>query len=608
MPLKGTSAKTADCSGRQKFIPAESTLSGSGKQKVLLPTADYVRPSSPEWSCPIKTPSNFRLYGIREFEPSKKLWRAPESYCGPFKKEFLSSWWGLEQSGALSQIGDPGAVVNRVRQKEIAAILNVARETVTKRLAMFSSFGQGCRLCTKEGKHALPCSCKCHNVHPEWRDDSLCKCHGRPRRQCHSEKLSAIAANHPHWNKGLSSGDDRLHRSSTEHVSPVAGDYENSTSVPAGVPDPISPPGETAVEGEGDNCRRANRDGVRARKHVGAILARNPGFAIAQSYALACKDGDRPGIGAGAGQVAFLARTFGDHLFSRKKQEWLDPRQSLEGFRKSYGWMWHPNMPTDRDCACVRGQLKLGFQEVCPKCAGAGYIITSPFFGEDQPGMTDYAKMQLHWLLDRGIDKELRRCGKCEKTFEGDQLCPGCHGRGDLFKKRGELNGPGSAKYTEKNIADALGLNVSTVRRNFTTYKRLNIIRTKPGEVWRKCQKCTNLPLYTGACPGCGSTSEPIKRRDAQLIIWLPSRTLDKQIAEAERVRLKALVKWHESWLDQKHQADLVAAVELAKKVLGEWEGKEHLLLSFYNEMRRRLAASKLRANLVNVLFPLQRE
>jgi hypothetical protein len=359
------------------------------------------------------------------------------------------------------------------------------------------------------------------------------------------------------------------------------------------------------------------------RKHVAAILARNGGFRIAQSYALACKDGDRPGAGAGANQVGFLARTFGADIFSLEKQRkrkegtevvgWLGPQQSLEGYSKS-GYWWHPNMPTDRDCDCAMGQMKLPTQEICPKCGGAGYTLTSPAFkdarGKPQAGMTDFCKAQMQFLFDRGLDKELRRCGKCSKTFEGDHLCPGCGGKGDRVKKRGELNGEGSTGYSEPAIAAALGLSVSTVSRNFTTLKRLGMLRTTPGDVWRKCQnnKCRNLPLYTGKCPGCGSSSDPIKRRDPQLIIYLFSRTLDKEITRSERARLDALVKWHRKWLDQRHQAELESAVELCRRVLDEWEGKEHLLLSYYNEMRRRLGASKLRANLVNVLFPFQRE
>jgi hypothetical protein len=335
---------------------------------------------------------------------------------------------------------------------------------------------------------------------------------------------------------------------------------------------------------------------------VAQLITRNPGWRIANRYAHACDDGKRPKIEETHRHVAFLAQAFGAHLFSREKQTWLHPQQSLGGYRKSYGWVWDSHLPDAPDCACVTGQLKLDFHEECPRCGGAGFEIGG--------SMTGYCRMQLHFLLDRGLDVELRRCGKCKKTFEGNQNCSGCGGHGDVFKRRGYLNENPEHGYTEEDIAQALGLHVSTVRKNFKVLKRLNIIRTAAGNVWRKCQndRCRNLPLYNTKCPGCGSTSDPIKARDPQIIIFVASRIFDKQIARAERERLDAILRAHRRWLDKKHLAELEAAVELAKKVLDEWEGGEHLLVSFYKEMRRRMAASKIRAKLRNALFPLQRE
>jgi hypothetical protein len=507
----------------------------------------------------VKTPLHLQKHGIAEITPSRKLWRAPLGYCGPFKKEFISSWWALEHTGALAQIGDPGARVDRVPQKQIAAILGITRETLTKRLMIFSS------------------------PDPEWDQKVLCKCHGRPRRECQSQKLRAIAANHPHWNKGSESADFR-----------GAGSEEGDARSPSEIPHQGN---KEAAQGAGLPASKSVKDGSRVRKHVGVILARNAGFAVANSYAIACKDGDRPSINAGANQVGFLAHTFGAHLFSREKQTWANGplKIGLEGFRRSIGWIWDQHLPDAPDCACMTGQLKLSFQEVCPRCGGAGFVVGG--------SLPDYGRMLLHWLVDRGIDEEWRSCAKCTRTFTGKEMCPGCGARGQVIKKRGELN-----NYTQEDIAQATGLDVSTVRRYFTTFKRLQLVRTVPGEVWRKCLKC-KLPPYTGQCPGCKSNcTTEIVRRDPQLIIWLTSRTLDKQIADTERRRLAAIVAAHRRWLDHKHLAELQTAADLAKRVLGEWEGHEHLLISFYNEMRRRLEASKLRANFINVLFPRQRE
>jgi len=357
----------------------------------------------------------------------------------------------------------------------------------------------------------------------------------------------------------------------------------------------------TSGQDDSVNCDRG-KDGVRVRQHVAAILARNPGWRVANSYALACDDGLRPAISAGANQVGFLAHTFGADLFSRKKQDWLEDWQSLEGFRRSRGWHFDPNLPNAPDCVCRRGQMKLGFQEICPKCEGRGFLI--------EGSMPDYARQVLHWMDDRGMDVELRRCARHKKLFEANQCCTECGSRGDLHKKRGELNGAGSVKYSMEKIAAANGLDVSTLYRYFTVYKRLGLIRTAPGTKYRKCEnaRCSKLDLYVDKCPGCGGANGAIKKSDPQLIIDLTSRTLDRDMARAERARMDRLVKWHRKWLDQKHQAELESAVAMVKKVLGEWEGKEHLLQSFYSEMRRRLAASNSRANLVNVLFPLQLE
>jgi DNA-binding CsgD family transcriptional regulator len=576
----------------------------------------------------------------------QKLWRPWLSSAHPDKQYIIGWSWGLEQSGAVPQIGDPATWAERVSHEEIALIMGCTRETVTKSLGMLYYFGQGCRRCSgANGEHDVKCRCKCHTTHPEWREESLCACHGIPRRDCQSEKLKAIAANHPHWQTHHGDTEARSEKAEREKSkeAPLAdqiqanrqdgeatlGNTEDHAKLDSGLahlpddegvrletlggsnPTPSnSPPGEGAAVVEASGRRANRKDGERrGREHVAPIFARNAGFACANTYALACDTGKRPGIGAGSNQVGFLAHTFGADLFSRQAQNgWLEPRQSLEGFRKSRPQWFDPKLPDAWDCDCVLGQKKFNFQEVCPKCEGRGFIIGKPTEENGYKGSMPWrGRMILHFLDDRGLDVELRRCNKCDRVFEGNQMCAGCGARGEVHKKRGELNS-GSAKYTEYQIGLALGLHESTVSSYFKRFRRIGILRTVKGTAWRKCQRCTNLPLYTDKCPGCGSTSDPIKRRDPQLIIDLTSRTLDKQLAATERTRLENLVKWHRKWLDQKHQAELEAAVEMAKKVLGEWEGREHLLVSFHREMRRRFAASKLRANLVNVLFPLQRE
>lgn len=310
------------------------------------------------------------------------------------------------------------------------------------------------------------------------------------------------------------------------------------------------------------------------RKYLGSIFVRNGGFGVANSYAL--PEAARPAILKGGRpddptyDATALARQFGDDLFDRQAHTWLK-YSSLNGFRKSYGWIWHPNLPDARRCSCRLGQRKLEFVGICPKCNGAGFIITSRALpGKDgKPGksMPANGRIILHWLLDRGIDEEVR-------DKETNQIT----------KHRGILE-----HYTQEDIGRALGLDVSTVRRYFRAFRWLNLVRTVPGKVtW--------------------NTDGSVKDREPHKILWLPSRTLDEDIARAEKDRLTALLKWNRRFLKDRELEALESAVELAQHVLGEWEGQEHRLESFWNEMRRRLAARDDHARLVNVLFPLQRE
>ena len=128
------------------------------------------------------------------------------------------------------------------------------------------------------------------------------------------------------------------------------------------------------------------------------------------------------------------------------------------------------------------------------------------------------------------------------------------------------------------------------------------------GRAWRKCLKCK--VEYSGRCKGCGAIGGKVVRREPHKIIYLPTRTMDKELCQSERNRLDAVVRKAERMKLQQHQMQcLVAAVELSKQVLGdEFEGFEHYLESFWKEMHRRLAGHDDHARLVNVLFPLQRE
>lgn len=433
------------------------------------------------------------------------------SYVGEDKKEYVSVVWVMEANGAIAQIGEDPSSAKRVSHKQLSLSLGLrSRSTFTKRCMKFSAPDR-CPRCGLQSVKILwnyiatrtPGGLQCESL----------RCWHRfaprwteERRLKHSELIRALRGSSSHT----------IHK---------------------------------------------------RRKYLGSIFVRNGGFGAANSYAM--PEAARPAILKGGRpddptyDAAALARQFGDDLFDRNAHTWLK-YSTLNGFRKSYGWIWHPNLPDARRCACRLGQRKLAFVGICSKCNGAGFIITSRALGGKS--MPANGRIILHWLLDRGIDEEIR-----DKDNK-------------ITKHRGILEG-----YTQKDIGQALGMDVSTVRRYFRAYRWLNLIRTVPGEVtW--------------------NPDGSVKDRAPHKIKWLPWCTLDEDIARAEKDRLDALLKWNRRFLKERELEALESAVELAKRVLGEWEGQEHRLESFWNEMRRRLAAHDDHARLVNVLFPLQRE
>jgi hypothetical protein len=431
----------------------------------------------------------------------------------------------MEANGAIAAIGDApaSASVHRVSHQQLSLSLGMqSRSTFTKRCMKFSAPDR-CPRCGLQSVRILwnsiatrtPGGLQCesprcrHRFAPRWTEE---------RRLKHGELIKEIGRKHPHWS-----------RPRKRHA--------------------------------------ALRTVKHRRKYLGSIFVRNGGFGAANSYAL--PEAARPAILKGGRpddptyDAAALARQFGDDLFDRHAHTWLK-YASLNGFRKSYGWIWHPNLPDARRCSCRLGQRKLEFVGICPKCNGAGFIITSRALGGKS--MPANGRIILHWLLDRGIDEEVR-----DKENK-------------ITKHRGILE-----HYTQADIGRALGLDVSTVRRYFRAFRWLNLVRTVPGKVtW--------------------NTDGSVADREAHKILWLPSRTMDEDVARAEKDRLDALVKWNRRFLEQRQLEALESAVALATQVLGEWEGQEHRLESFWNEMRRRLAARDDHARLVNVLFPLQRE
>lgn len=437
--------------------------------------------------------------------PSRRVWNAHFSYRveNGDKPAYLSTMLTCEAAGALPQFGDPGKNVDRIRQQELAEMQGIRRETLTKRMSRIASPDKN------------------------WTQE---------KRDKQSENMKAIAANHPHWAKGLGK-----HKHPRDHVAHV------------------------------HRC----------------ILTRNPGFASPNTYALAMPDEARPGLKAETDptqHAAILAAHFGSDVY--------DPTARVNGWRDAWGWNFVAELPDAPDCSC-RKQRQFDFQNVCPKCEGRGFTVGG--------SMPDFGRVILHFLNTRGIDEEIRRCDGCKYSYSQKQAknwpnCPRCQTAGRISSHRGILE-----NWTQKKIAKALGLHVSTVRRYFRTFTRLGLVRTVPGKLWRKC--CGKL-YDDSQCPKCHNKAGAIDHRDPWKILWLPSRTFDRDLVKAETHRMQALVRLHRRWLEVRQQEALTAAVDLSVQVLGEWEGHEHQLMSFYHEMRRRLNTPE-HSRFVNVLFPL---
>lgn len=518
----------------------------------------------------MKTPSQLLQYGVPELVPSRKIWRAIWAYRkeNGDKPQFLSTALTMYASGAIAQFGDPGGNSDRITQKDQSAMQGITRSTLTKRISRWSA-PERCPKCNRAkielaGPDLLRCAeCKAE-FPPRWTQAK--------RRQA-SQRMSDIAANHPHWNRG--------------------GDKNEAVPVQSGaVPVRELPAEEIGGQGVLDNRTSphlaANATGDELKSFKRCIITRNKAFGAPNSYALAMPDKERPGLKSNADPCAhakILAAHFGDDMF--------DPAAEVNGFRKDWGWVSSAKIPNAPDCVC-RKQKSFEFQEQCSKCQGRGYVIDGT--------MTDNARTILRWMNDRGIDQEIRRCEGCKRNYSQDSApawpkCPGCGDPGHVIKARGILQG-----WTQRRIAEVNGMHVSTVCSIFRVFRRHGLVRTVMGAI--KLRKCCGKLYEDPQCPKCGNKCGQIKSRYPWKIIWLPSRTFDKELVAAEKQRLDALIRWHRRFLDPVQLTQLQAAVAAAFNVLAEWAGKEHQLLSFYHEMRRRLNTLEY-SRYLNVLFPV---
>jgi uncharacterized Zn finger protein (UPF0148 family) len=272
------------------------------------------------------TPPQLLPFGVDKHSRSKKLSRVTDAYVGPKKKKYKAIKWLLEHKGAMAQKGDPAAFARRVLQDGpdgLAAAMGWSRSTFTKNWMMFSSPGACPKCGSVKIKMLEDWQMVCENCGP------LPAAWDEARRIEQSDLMKEIAKSHPRWN---------LRKRRNEAQRQVA-------------------------------TQR------RVRKHVASLFTRNAGWSEANSYAEAMPDELRPKIehqedpGFEAG---VMARQFGADLFDRDAYKKMGV--PTNGFDMSVGWNYDPNLPYAQKCSCQLGQKRFGFQKVCPRCEGRGFV------------------------------------------------------------------------------------------------------------------------------------------------------------------------------------------------------------------------------------------
>lgn len=129
----------------------------------------------------------------------------------------------------------------------------------------------------------------------------------------------------------------------------------------------------------------------------------------------------------------------------------------------------------------------------------------------------------------------------------------------------------------QRTISAALGISVKSIWRANGELARTRLIRVAHPQ-----------PIVTNGQ----------HVRGPAIIIYLPVRQFTAEEADGERDRFaRALAPLRAS-------ADAMAASKVFQTLISEWQGKEHCLGAFWNELRRRLAADGISRSCINGLVP----
>ena len=323
---------------------------------------------------------------------------------------------------------------------------------------------------------------------------------------------------------------------------------------------------------------------LRSLEPAVTLLKITPNFGVPNSYE-GPTGADAKGGGTQTRAAELLARKYGENVF--------DKTAKVNGFKDIPAWVWHPTLPDPQTCECQLGQDAL-FQGECPKCGGKGWHWREPGAAERKRGLCrgslpDYGRALLTYYFLKRIEDELPEV-RDKQT-------------GKIVFRHKPAN---MLQIPQWKISEESGLHEDTIRDYNQRLCRLDIIKIVEGDKYGPCPGCSAIvPTSTTTCPYCEEKVEgaiKVTCSDPDKIILLCNRLLDREICLQERER----------FLKAKQDVEDAAWANLADKMhvdlLHAWEGKEHTLKAFWNELARRLATAGVPIHLRKALLPIYRE
>lgn len=264
------------------------------------------------------------------------------------------------------------------------------------------------------------------------------------------------------------------------------------------------------------------------------------------------------------------ARKAGKKIHDREMRSIQPVAQMLNrtaGFRgkdpNSYSLRMSPNLKPDftpQDKRTKTAELLaavFGSQLFNASARVNGYKRVEAWLWDEMLPLDDYGRVILTYYVLKGIRDEFRKGGRVTKPA-------------------------GILEISQERVAAELSMDVETVHKYEQQAQDLMILRIVPGEI-----------IYNG--------DGTVKTKTTRKVLWLTDRLLDHEICVKEMERWQQVRQRIE---DQRNHWELARASEIHQQLLKAYDGQEHSLKAFYNELRRRLTAAQLPKDLRDVLIP----